>query len=208
MIVARHTLAALLCVIMLNACASQTASLRQEPLTDTFPEVRRIHFVGNQKFGDARLRRVMATQGRSFFSPWTRGSDYNPSAVDADLLRLQKFYFDRGYLDVRAAVTEVEGNDTGNAVQLHIMIEEGEITMVREVVVKVKGSLPPGLPSVDKLRNDLPLRANEPITKAAFDASRDQLLLELHTSWLCPCQGSTAHGSGSEEGRGLCTVYG
>ena len=179
MIVARHTLAALLCVIVLNACASRTASLRQESLTETFPEVRRIHFVGNEKFGDARLRRVMATQERSFFSPWTRGSDYNPSAVDADLLRLQKFYFDRGYLDVRAAVAKVEGNDAGNAVQLHITIEEGEITMVREVVVRVKGPMPPGSPSADTLRNDLPLRADEPITKAAFDASRDQLLLAL-----------------------------
>ena len=179
MIVARHTLAALLCVVMLNACASQTASLRQEPLTDTFPEVRRILFVGNQKFADARLRRVMATQERWLFSPWKRGSDYNPSAVDADLLRLQKFYFDRGYLDVRAAVAKVEENAVGNAVQLHIMIEEGEITMVREVVVRVEGPIPPGLPPADTLRNDLPLRADEPITKAAFDASRDQLLLAL-----------------------------
>ena len=177
MIVGRHTLAALLCVVMLNACASQTASLRQEPLTDTFPEVRRIHFVGNEKFVDARLRRVMATQERSLFSPWKRGSDYNPSAVDADLLRLQKFYFDRGYLDVRAAVAKVEENAVGNAVQLHIMIEEGEITMVREVDVRVEGAIPPGLPSADTLRNGLPLRVDEPITKAAFDASRDQLLL-------------------------------
>ena len=177
MIVGRHTLAALLCVVMLNACASQTASLRQEPLTDTFPEVRGIHFVGNEKFADARLRRVMATQERWLFSPWKRGSDYNPSAVDADMLRLQKFYFDRGYLDVRAAVAKVEENAVGNAVQLHIMIEEGEITMVREVDVRVEGPIPPGLPSADTLRNDLPLRVDEPITKAAFDASRDQLLL-------------------------------
>ena len=179
MIVGRYTLAALLCVIMLNACASQTTSVRQEPIGDTFPEVRRIHFVGNEKFADARLRRVMATQERSLFSPWKRGSDYNPSAVDADLLRLQKFYFDRGYLDVRAAVAKVEENAVGNAVQLHIMIKEGEITMVREVVVRVEGPIPPGLPPADTLRNGLPLRADEPITKAAFDASRDQLLLAL-----------------------------
>ena len=179
MIVARYTLAALLCAVMLNACASQTASFRQEPLTDTFPEVRRIVFLGNEKFGDARLRRVMASQQRSLFSPWKRGSDYNPAAVDADLLRLQKFYFDRGYLDVRAKVARVERNDAGNAVQLHIGIEEGEVTMVREVVVGVEGAMPPGLPSVDTLGNALPLRVNKPITKAAFDASRDQLLLVL-----------------------------
>ena len=179
MIVVRHTLAALLCAIMFSGCASPPASFRQEPLPDAFPEVSRIVFLGNEKFGDARLRRVMATQQRPLFSPWRRGSDYNPSAVDADLLRLQKFYFDRGYLDVRAAVARVEQNDAGNAVQLHIGIEEGEVTVVREVVVGVEGTLPPGLPTVDRLRNDLPLRVGQPITKAAFDASRDQLLLAL-----------------------------
>ena len=108
MIVARHTLAALLCAIMLNACTSQQASLRQEELASAFPEVRQIVFLGNEKFGDARLRQAMATQQRPLLSPWKRASDYNPSAVDADLLRLQKYYFDRGYLDVRATVAEVE----------------------------------------------------------------------------------------------------
>ena len=140
---------------------------------------------------------VMATQERSFFSPWTRGSDYNPSAVDADLLRLQKFYFDRGYLDVRAAVAKVEGNDAGNAVQLHITIEEGEITMVREVVVRVKGPMPPGSPSADTLKNDLPLRADEPITRQ-LRSSRDQLLLRC-SEWAFPCQ-SSARTRGDREG--------
>ena len=179
MIVLRNTLAALLCAILFNACASQTASIRQEPLPDAFPEVSRIVFLGNDKFGDARLRRVMATQQRPLFSPWKRGSDYNPSAVDADLLRLQKFYFDRGYLDVQATVARVEHNAAGRAVQLYIEIEEGQVTTVREVVVEAKDTLPAALPSVDTLGSGLPLRPNEPITKAAFDASRDQLLLAL-----------------------------
>ena len=179
MIIARHTLVALLCVIMLNACASLRASFRPESLEDTFPEVRRIHFVGNEKFGSARLRRVMATQERSLYSPWKRGGDYNPSAVDADLLRLQKFYFDRGYLEVRATVARVETNEAGNAVQLHIGIEEGEVTVVRGVEVRMEGVFPPELSSVQMLGKDLPLRVNEPITKQAFDASRDQLLLAL-----------------------------
>ena len=43
----------------------------------------------------------------------------------------------------------------------------------------MEGSVPPALPSVETLRNDLPLRLNEPITKAAFETSRDLLLLVL-----------------------------
>jgi len=179
MIVARHTLAALLCAIMLNACTSQQASFRQEELASAFPEVRQIVFLDNEQFGDAKLRQAMATQQRPLLSPWKRGSDYNPSAIDADLLRLQKYYFDRGYLDVQATVAEVEQDEAGNTVQLHIRIEEGDVTIVREVEVRVQGPVPPALPSVETLRDDLPLRVNEPITKAAFESSRDQLLLAL-----------------------------
>ena len=179
MIVVRLILTALLCAIILNACASQTASFREEALTDAFPEVRSIVFVGNEKFGDARLRKAMATQQRPLLSPWKRGSDYNPSAVEADLLRLQKYYFDRGYLDVRASVAKVEKDEAGNTVRLHVRIEEGEVTVVREVDIRVEGPMPPELPSAEALRNGLPLRVNEPITKAAFDASRDKVLLSL-----------------------------
>ena len=181
MIVARHTAAALLCAIMLGACTSRPA-LRPEALTDTFPEVRSVNLAGNETFGDARLRRVMGTQQRPLLSPWKRGSDYNPSAVDADLLRLQKYYFDRGYLDVRATVDRVEADESANTVQLHIRIEEGEVTVLREVEVRVEGAMPPELPTVEALASDLPLRVDEPITKAAFDASRDQLLLALQSA--------------------------
>ena len=97
----------------------------------------------------------------------------------ADLLRLQKYYFDRGYLDVRATLEQVEADESGNTVQLHVRIEEGEVTVVREVEVRVTGAMPPELPAARALARDLPLRVDEPITKAAFDASRDQLLLAL-----------------------------
>ena len=181
MTVVRHALAAVLCAVMVSACASRT-TFQEEPLTDTFPEVRSVSFVGNDTFGAARLRRVMATQQRPLLSPWKRGSDYNPSAVDADLLRLQKHYFDRGYLDVRASVEEVEQDESGNAVSLHLRIEEGAVTVVREVEVRTAGAIPPELPTIDGLTRDLPLRVNRPITKAAFDASRDQLLLALQSA--------------------------
>ena len=42
--------------------------------------------------------------------------------------------------------------------------------------------MPPELPAARALARDLPLRVDEPITKAAFDASRDQLLLALQSA--------------------------
>ena len=176
---ARYTLVLVLHVVMLSACASQKAPFPETEPPSAFPEVRRIVFLDNKKFGSARLRNAMATQQRPLLSPWKRGSDYNPATVDDDLLRLQKYYFDRGYLDVRATLVKVEQKEANNTVQLHIRIEEGEVTVVREVEVKVQDPAPPELPPVETLRNDLPLRVDKPITKAAFDASRARLLLAL-----------------------------
>ena len=176
---ARYTLVLVLHVLMLSACASPKAPFPETEPPSAFPEVRKIVFLGNKKFGSARLRNAMGTQQRPLLSPWKCGSDYNPATVDDDLLRLQKYYFDRGYLDVRATLVKVEQNEANNTVQLHIRIEEGEVTVVREVEVKVQDPAPPELPPVETLRNDLPLRVDKPITKAAFDTSRAGLLLVL-----------------------------
>ena len=176
---ARYTLVLVLHVVMLSACASPKAPFPETEPPSAFPEVRRIVFLDNKKFGSARLRNAMATQQRPLLSPWKRGSDYNPATVEDDLLRLQKYYFDHGYLDVRATLVKVEQYEANNTVQLHIRIEEGEVTVVREVEVKVQDPAPPELPPVETLRNDLPLRVDKPITKAAFDTSRAGLLLAL-----------------------------
>ena len=176
---ARYALVFVLLAALLSACAPQPAPSPEIEPANAFPEVRSIIFSGNSTFGGARLRKAMATEQRRLLSPWKRGSDYNPATVDADLLRLQKFYFDRGYLDVRATLAEAEPNKANNAVRLQIQIEEGEATVVRQVEVRLQGPAPPELPALETLRNDLPLRPDKPITKAAFDASRARLLLAL-----------------------------
>ena len=176
---ARYALVFVLYAVMLSACAPQQAPSPETEPPSAFPEVRRIIFLGNSTFGSARLRKTMATGQRRLLSPWKRGSDYNPATVDADLLRLQKFYFDHGYLDVRVTLAEVKPNEANNAVQLHIQIEEGDVTVVRAVEIRIQGSAPPELPPVETIGSELPLRPDEPITKAAFDASRARLLLAL-----------------------------
>ena len=72
--------------------------------TQVFPEVRQITFTGNTHFSSGTLRKLMATQQRPLLPPWGRGEPYNPPTLDADLLRLKKFYFDRGFLECNVRV--------------------------------------------------------------------------------------------------------
>ena len=50
----------------------------------------------------------MATKQRPLIPPWKRGEPYNPPTVEADLLRLKKFYFDRGFLDTTVTLAKVD----------------------------------------------------------------------------------------------------
>jgi outer membrane protein insertion porin family/translocation and assembly module TamA len=141
------------------------------------PEVKRITFEGNTHFSDAQLRSVMVTKPPPILPPWKRGEPYNRPTVNADLRRVKKFYFDRGFLDANVQLGEVEEDTEAGTVRLTILIDEGPETMVEEV--RLAGTIPPELATEASLRALLPLQAETRLTKAAFEASRTLLLSRL-----------------------------
>jgi outer membrane protein insertion porin family/translocation and assembly module TamA len=158
-------------------CAAKQDRLLEADTTLLLPKVRRITFRGNTHFSGRELRKVMATRQRPLWPPWKEGEPYNPPTLQADLRRLKKFYFDRGFLDATVRVASVWQEAGGSAVRLEIAIEEGPPTLVGAVYVA--GTVPSELPPKAVLLADLPLRAGERLTKAAFDRSRDLLLGRL-----------------------------
>src|SRR5262245_39839316 len=82
------------CIFLSAACASRQTTVPQPEDAQVFPEVRQITFTGNTHFSSGTLRKLMATQQRPLLPPWGRGEPYNPPTLDADILRLKKFYFD------------------------------------------------------------------------------------------------------------------
>ena len=58
-----------------------------------------ITFIGNQAFGEARLRNVIETRRSSILS-FIRGGDvYDPDLLSADEEKLRRYYLDRGFAD-------------------------------------------------------------------------------------------------------------
>lgn len=80
--------------------------------------VQRIAFVGNQKYSDNRLRRVIETGETRFFS---RGS-YDRDRVELDRQLLREFYLDRGHVDfqVRSVVSELAQDRSGFFISFNI----------------------------------------------------------------------------------------
>lgn len=170
----------LLCCVVLLAVTACSVKQRTGPETDTvpaLPEVRKITFSGNTTFSSAVLRKAMAITQRPLLPPWKRGEPYNPPTVDADLQRLTRYYFHRGFLNTTIRIAEVREDEEAQTVDIAISIEEGPATHV--AAVHVDGNLPPELPAAQTLVAELPLRPQARLTKADFDASKALLLSRM-----------------------------
>ncbi len=157
-----------------TACASHEPKVSEADFESNLPEVKEITFQGNKTFSASTLIEQMATQPRPFLQFWKRGGDYNPSTLDADLLRLRRYYFNSGFLSTGARIIKVQKNAEANAVRIKIEIEEGPATIVK--AIHIGGEVPPELPSEKTLLKDLPLRPKKRINREKFDDSRSELL--------------------------------
>ena len=165
----------------LSACASRGESKIQE--TDTrseLPEVRRITFRGNKQFWSWTLRKVMATKARPLLQPWKRGDPYDPETLKADMLRLRKYYFDRGFLNTTANIVDVQEDTQTSAVSIEIAIDEGPATVVESV--RIAGTVPPELPSQQVSPAKLSLQSRDRLNKEDFDKSKSQLVSNMQNA--------------------------
>jgi outer membrane protein assembly complex protein YaeT len=144
------------------------------------PEVRRVTFTGNTQFSNGTLSDQMISKPRPWLQFWKRGEPYNPPTLQEDLLRIRKYYFDRGFLETTARVERVDENTEENIVAIEIAIEEGLPTQVAEV--HLAGTIPPELLPVPNLIKALPLQAGQRLNKADFDESKELLLTRLHNA--------------------------
>lgn len=167
-------------LLSLSACATFK---KDDSAPDTWldlPEVERIRFIGNETFWSYLLRKVMATKQRPRFRPWKRGEPFDPAALDADMLRLRKYYFDRGFLSADALVESVTQDPETERYSIVIEIDEGPVTIVRSV--GFAGDYPPELPPEKELLGLLELQPGDRLTLDEFDSSIARLRLRMQNA--------------------------
>ncbi len=103
--------------------------------------VKAIDFVGNEKFSDRRLRRVIDTSESGLFSYFVSTDVYDPDRLELDKELLRQFYLERGYADfaVLSATAELAPDREGFFITF--TVEEGEEYKfgVLDVAVATKG---------------------------------------------------------------------
>ena len=89
-------------------------------------EVRRVNFVGNKKAGDQDLRQVMFTQEADLLSFVTSSGTYREDVFQRDILMLQAYYQDRGYVYAKVHEPRFELSPDKRSLYITIPIDEGE----------------------------------------------------------------------------------
>jgi outer membrane protein assembly complex protein YaeT len=173
-------LLAFLILLASTSCAAIRGRESEPAPTLPLPEVRQITFTGNSQFSSGTLLDAMATKPRPWLQFWKRGEPYNPPTLQEDLLRIRRYYFDRGFLETTARVERAEENTEEHTVAIEIAIDEGPPTQV--AAVRLAGTIPPELPPAQEIITTLPLSAGERLNKADFDQSRERLLTRLHNA--------------------------
>ena len=89
-------------------------------------EIERLSFVGNSKFSDSRLRRVLQTKQAGLLRTLFQSDNYVPERIEFDKQVLTDFYQARGYVDFRVQNVSSEFSRERNAFFVMFNIVEGQ----------------------------------------------------------------------------------
>ena len=89
-------------------------------------EVERLSFVGNRAFGDARLRRVLATKQAGLLRQIVQADVFIPERIAFDRQALSDFYMDRGFIDFRVLDVTSEIARGRDGVFITVQVQEGQ----------------------------------------------------------------------------------
>ena len=89
-------------------------------------EVRRINFVGNDKFSRGTLQEAIQTKESHWYRFLSSDDNYDPDRLNYDKDLLRRYYLGQGYADIRVISAVAELTPEKDAFYITFTIEEGE----------------------------------------------------------------------------------
>jgi outer membrane protein insertion porin family len=89
-------------------------------------EIERLSFVGNRKYSDRRLRRVLGTKQAGLFRAFIKRDTFVEDRVAQDQVMLRDFYLSRGYVDMRTTAVNAELTEERDGFFVAYNIQEGQ----------------------------------------------------------------------------------
>jgi outer membrane protein insertion porin family len=89
-------------------------------------EVKSIVMVGNKNIKDEELKAVLETREGDFFSWLTSSGMFKQEALKRDVLRINEYYYNHGYINVKVSEPIIEISRDRVSLYISIPVEEGE----------------------------------------------------------------------------------
>lgn len=99
-------------------------------------DIEEIRFRGNKSFTAKELRKVMQTQQKSFMSFFDESGIYKKDVLKLDLLRLEAFYQDKGFIRVRVLDAKIDVNKREKIINITIPVDEGARFKINKITAK------------------------------------------------------------------------
>jgi outer membrane protein insertion porin family len=137
--------------------------------------IKKIVFVGNNKFSDWKLTDVITTIKSNWLS-WLSNRDvYDPERVAADQELLRRFYLKNGYADFRILSTTVDFDRQSNGFVLTFTLDEGE--QYRFGTIDIVSNIRDADP--ERLRRLLRVGTGKVYDAEAVEKSIEEITIEL-----------------------------
>lgn len=114
-----------------------------------------INFVGNQAFGDFRLKDVIKTKESNFLSFIRTDDVYDPAKVQVDEELLRRYYYNHGYADFQLISTVADLNPATNEYVITFTVDEGTLYKFGDISIEstINGIAPENLYSQLEIRS-------------------------------------------------------
>ena len=89
-------------------------------------QIRKINFIGNKNFSSDKLRDLMQLGTKYFFEFWSDRDTYSGSQLQADIAKIEEYYFNRGFIRFRILSNQVNLSNNNKDILITISIDEGE----------------------------------------------------------------------------------
>ncbi|MBN2297396.1 MAG: outer membrane protein assembly factor BamA, partial [Deltaproteobacteria bacterium] len=94
--------------------------------------VKDVDFDGNENISARKIRKVMETKNRWWFGMFSHSGSYLDETLDTDLLRIEQFYGDEGYINAKVGRPQVEIKED-KGIYITIPIKEGPLYSIGEI---------------------------------------------------------------------------
>jgi outer membrane protein insertion porin family len=95
--------------------------------------IKKIEFIGNERFSDKALKKVMLTKEKGIFSWFTDAGILDSKKLEYDILQITSFYNNNGYIKVKVGEPKIEYNEEKNGLTITISVIEGDQYKVNKV---------------------------------------------------------------------------